>query len=113
MAWQANEFTQARWNPLATTHRMKRSTSFNEVGVQNYVSLTQGVRASAETLTGGATSYGYQAILDALGRCDDAIGDRGGDPRLGVVPRLLERRLRHELVPIVERYFDRYTALHA
>ena len=73
VAWQANEFTQARWNPLATTHRMAGSTSFNDVGVQNYVSLTQGLRASAETLTGGATSFGYRAILDALGRCDDAM----------------------------------------
>ena len=96
MAWQANEFTQARWNPLATTHRMRRSTSFNEVGVQNYVSLTQGVRASSETLTGGATSYGYRAIR-ASAWCR-------GCSNGGYVTAL---------VPIVERYFDRYTALHA
>ena len=113
MAWQANEFTQARWNPLATTHRMKRSTSFNEVGVQNYVSLTQGVRASAETLTGGATSYGYQAILDALDRCEDAVGTAEAIRASAWCRGCSNGGYVTELVPIVERYFDRYTALHA
>ena len=112
MAWQANEFTQARWNPLATTHRMRRSTSFNEVGVQNFVSLTQGIRASAETLTGGATSYGYQAILDALGRCGDAISTAEAIRASAWCRGCSNGGYVTELVPIVERYFDRYTALH-
>jgi peptidoglycan hydrolase CwlO-like protein len=113
MAWQANEFTQARWNPLATTHRMMRSTSFNEVGVQNYVSLTQGVRASVETLTGGATSYGYQAILDALGTCADAMTTAEAIRASAWCRGCSNGGYVTELVPIVERYFDRYTALHA
>jgi hypothetical protein len=113
MAWQANEFTQARWNPLATTHRMTRSTSFNEVGVQNYASLTQGVRASAETLTGGATSYGYQAILDALSRCDDASATAEAIRASAWCRGCSNGGYVTELVPIVERYFDRYLALHA
>jgi peptidoglycan hydrolase CwlO-like protein len=113
MAWQANEFTQARWNPLATTHRMQRSTSFNEVGVQNYVSLTQGVRASAETLTGGATSYGYRAILDALGRCDDAMATAEAIRASAWCRGCSNGGYVTALVPIVDRYFDRYTALHA
>ncbi len=95
VAWQANEFTQARWNPLATTHRMAGSTSFNDVGVQNYVSLTQGLRASAETLTGGAIVVrlpGDPGRVGSLRRRDD---DRGGDPRVGLVSWLFERRLRH------------------
>jgi peptidoglycan hydrolase CwlO-like protein len=113
VAWQSNEFTQARWNPLATTHRMARSTSFNDVGVQNYVSLTQGLRASAETLTGGADPYGYGAILDALGRCDDAMTTARairasawcrGCSRGGYVT---------DLIPVVQAYFDRYVTLHA
>lgn len=113
MAWQANEFTEARWNPLATTHRMARSTSFNEVGVQDYVSLTQGLRASAATLTGGATSYGYQAILNSLGRCAGAMTTaeaiRGsawcrGCSNGGYVT---------ELVAVVQAYFDRYVTLRA
>ena len=113
MAWQANEFTQARWNPLATTHRMHRSTSFNEVGVQNYVSLTQGVRASSETLTGGATSYGYRAILDALRRCDDAMATAEAIRASAWCRGCSNGGYVTELVPIVERYFERYTALHA
>ena len=113
MAWQANEFTQARWNPLATTHRMPRSTSFNDVGVQNYISLTQGVRASAETLTGGATSYGYRAILDALARCDDASTTAEAIRASAWCRGCSNGGYVTELVPIVARYFDRYTALHA
>lgn len=112
MAWQANEFTQARWNPLATTHRMKRSASFNEVGVQDYVSLTQGLRASAETLTGGAASYGYGAILDALGRCADAVTTAEAIRASAWCRGCSNGGYVVELVPIVEQYFDRYTALH-
>jgi len=112
VAWQANEFTQARWNPLATTHRMKGSTGFNSVGVRNYRSLTQGLRASAETLTGGAVSYGYTAILDALHRCArDVITAEAirasawcrGCSNGGYVT---------QLIPIVRAYFDRYADLH-
>jgi peptidoglycan hydrolase CwlO-like protein len=112
MAWQANEFTQARWNPLATTHRMTRSTSFNEVGVQNYVSLTQGLRASAETLTGGATSFGYQAILDALGRCGDAMTTAEAIRASAWCRGCSNGGYVTELVPVVQAYFDRYVALH-
>jgi hypothetical protein len=108
VAWQANEFTEARWNPLATTHRMPGSTDFNEVGVQNYRSLHQGLRASRDTLADGAPSFGYEAILDGLRRCDDAMvtaeavrtsawcrGCSGG----GYVT---------DLVPIVQAYYERY-----
>ena len=113
VAWQANEFTQARWNPLATTHRMNRSTSFNSVGVQNYRSLTQGLRASAETLTDGADSYGYAPVLDALDRC-------AGDMTTGEAIRASawcrgcsSGGYVTELIPIVRSYFDRYSDLHA
>jgi peptidoglycan hydrolase CwlO-like protein len=113
VAWQANEFTQARWNPLATTHRMAGSTSFNNVGVQNYISLTQGLRATAQTLTGGATSFGYGPILDAFGRCDDAMTTAEtirasvwcrGCSNGGYVTGLL---------PMVQAYFGRYVTRHA
>ena len=113
VAWQANEFTQARWNPLATTHRMARSTSFNDVGVQNYVSLTQGLRASVETLTGGATSFGYQAILDALSRCDDAMSTAEAVRASAWCRGCSNGGYVTELVPVVQAYFDRYLALHA
>lgn len=113
VAWQANEFTQARWNPLATTHRMTRSTSFNGVGVQNYVSLTQGLRASAETLAAGAVSFGYQAILDALGRCDDAMTTAEAIRRSAWCRGCSNGGYVTALVPVVQAYFDRYLTLHA
>jgi peptidoglycan hydrolase CwlO-like protein len=113
MAWQANEFTQARWNPLATTHRMARSTGFNLVGVQNYVSVTQGLRASAATLTGGATSFGYEAVLDALGRCDDAITTAEAIRASAWCRGCSNGGYVTELVPVVQAYFGRYLTLHA
>ncbi len=113
VAWQANEFTQARWNPLATTHPMARSTSFNDVGVQNYVSLTQGLRASAETLTGGATSFGYQAILDSLGRCDGATTTAETIRASAWCRGCSDGGYVTLLVPMVQAYFDRYLTRHA
>jgi peptidoglycan hydrolase CwlO-like protein len=112
MAWQANEFTQARWNPLATTHVMKRSTSFNVVGVQNYLTLTQGLRASEQTLTRGASSFGYGAILDALYGCRGAMKTAEAIRASAWCRDCSNGGYVTELVPIVEQYFDRYTTLH-
>ena len=72
VAWQVQEFTQAAWNPLATTHRMTGSTDFNGVGVQNFVSLEQGLEATKETIQNGWDAYGYGAIVASLRRCDGA-----------------------------------------
>ncbi|MEP6972721.1 MAG: hypothetical protein ABI869_01100 [Actinomycetota bacterium] len=113
VAWQANEFTQARWNPLATTHVMKRSTSFNVVGVQNYLTLTQGLRASELTLTGGASSFGYGTILDALHSCIGAMKTAEAIRASAWCRDCSNGGYVTELVPIVEQYFDRYTTLHA
>jgi peptidoglycan hydrolase CwlO-like protein len=113
VAWQANEFTQARWNPLATTHRMTGSTDFNEVGVQNYRSVTQGVRASAETLTGGASSYGYGAILDSLHGCAAAPRTAEAIRASSWCHGCSNGAYVSALVPIVEQYFARYTGSHA
>jgi hypothetical protein len=113
VAWQANEFTQARWNPLATTHRMAGSTGFNDVGVQNYVSLTQGLRASAETLTGGATSFGYRAILDALGRCDGAMTTAEAIRASAWCRGCSNGSYVTGLLPMVQAYFSRYVTRHA
>jgi hypothetical protein len=49
---------QARFNPLNTTLRMPGSTSFNSVGVQNYVSFDQGLDATVKTLRGKHFGYG-------------------------------------------------------
>jgi peptidoglycan hydrolase CwlO-like protein len=72
VAWQYSEFTQAAWNPLADTFPMPGSTVFNSVGVQNYVSLSQGLDAVRHTLTNGPT-LGYPAIVSALHGCADAM----------------------------------------
>jgi peptidoglycan hydrolase CwlO-like protein len=67
IAWQLSEFTQAAWNPLATTKPLPGSTGFNSVGVQNFVSLAQGLEATRLTLNNGA--FGYGAILANLHAC--------------------------------------------
>jgi peptidoglycan hydrolase CwlO-like protein len=72
VAWQYSEFTQAAWNPLADTLPMPGSTDFNSVGVQDYVSLDQGLQAVRHTLTNGPT-LGYPAIVSALRACADAM----------------------------------------
>ena len=72
VAWEAQESTEARFNPLATTHAMPGATDFNSVGVKNYRSVAQGLAAARETLEEGADSYGYRPILASLRACNDA-----------------------------------------
>jgi peptidoglycan hydrolase CwlO-like protein len=72
VAWQYSEFTQAAWNPLADTLAMSGSTAFNSVGVQNYVSLDQGLQATRFTLVNGP-AFGYGAILSDLVGCADPM----------------------------------------
>src|SRR5436309_2664923 len=73
VSWQVAESTQAAWNPLATTHRMDGSTDFNGVGVQNYLSLAQGLQATKETIENGWDVYRYGAIVGSLRACDRAM----------------------------------------
>ncbi|MGZ4148996.1 MAG: coiled-coil domain-containing protein [Actinomycetota bacterium] len=101
VAWQVQEFTQAAWNPLATTHPMPGSTTYNGAGVQNYVSLDQGLQATEDTIRGGSATYGYGAIVDALSRCADPMttaaavnasawcsGCTNGAYLVGIVPKV-------------------------
>jgi hypothetical protein len=101
IAWQAQEGTQAAWNPLATTHRMEGSTDFNSVGVQNFVSLAQGLQATKETIENGWDVYGYGAIVRSLRDCAPPMttaaaiaasswcsGCAGGQYVLGIVPQV-------------------------
>ena len=69
VAWQLAEFTQAAWNPLATTKPMPGSWSFNSSGVQSFPSLETGLLANKMTLYNGWTSYRYGAIVNALRAC--------------------------------------------
>ena len=99
IAWQAQEGTQAAWNPLATTHRMDGSTDFNSVGVQNFQSLEQGLQASKETIENGWDVYRYGAIIRSMRDCADPLdtaraiadsswcfGCAGGQYVIGIVP---------------------------
>jgi hypothetical protein len=72
VAWQAQEGTDARFNPLATTRSMRGATDFNSVGVKNYRSPSQGLDAVRETLEESHPSYGYGSILSSLRACNDA-----------------------------------------
>src|SRR5207249_9579530 len=62
VSWQVAEFTQAAWNPLATTYHMPGATLFNGSGVRNYVSLSQGLEATRLTIRGGLERFGYGRI---------------------------------------------------
>jgi hypothetical protein len=99
IAWQAQEGTQAAWNPLATTHRMDGSSNFNSVGVQNYRTLAQGLEATKETIENGWRTYGYGAIIRSMRDCADPLdtaraiaasswcsGCAGGQYVIGIVP---------------------------
>lgn len=61
-AWQQAEGTSASFNPLATTRHAPGATDINEVGVKNFVSYEQGLRATIDTLRNGL----YGNILAAL-----------------------------------------------
>jgi peptidoglycan hydrolase CwlO-like protein len=101
VSWQMAEFTQAAWNPLATTYSMPGSTLFNSSGVRNYRSLGQGLQASKDTIVNGSSSYGYGAIVSTLSRCSDAMttarainasswcrGCAGGTYVIGYIPKV-------------------------
>jgi peptidoglycan hydrolase CwlO-like protein len=101
VSWQYAEFTQAAWNPLATTLPMPGSTTFNASNVQNYPSLGEGLAATKATIDQGLGSFGYGAIVAALGRCAPAIttasainasswcaGCAGGTYVVGDVPKV-------------------------
>ena len=51
---------------------MSGSTTFNSVGVQNYVSLDQGLQATRFTRVNGP-AFGYGAILSDLAACSDPM----------------------------------------
>lgn len=74
LTWIRSEFGRsapipAHWNPLATTRDLKPNTEYNSVGVRNYETFDQGVRASVETLE--LDERGYAGILGALNEGDD------------------------------------------
>jgi len=111
VAWQAQEGTQAAWNPLATTHRMPGSTDFNSVGVQNFTSAGQGLQATWETLRGGWEVYRYAPIVEALRRCAPATITARAVNASSWCPGCLAGRYLLDVVPKVEADLDVYLAL--
>jgi hypothetical protein len=111
VAWQVQEGTQAAWNPLATTHRMTGSTDFNDVGVQNYRSLEQGLRATQETIENGWDQYGYGAIIRSMHDCADALDTAGAIAASTWCAGCADGQYVVGLVPAVEASFDTYAEL--
>ncbi len=68
-AWEQAEGTKAAFNPLATTQSgFAGETTFNHVGVKNYVSYEDGLDANVKVITNGL----YPNILAALNQGDSA-----------------------------------------
>jgi hypothetical protein len=111
IAWQVQEGTQAAWNPLATTHRMTGSTDFNHVGVQNYGSLEQGLRATQETIEQGWEQYGYGAIIRSMHDCADARDTATAIAASRWCSGCANGQYVVGLVPAVEASFDTYAEL--
>ena len=106
VAWQTAEYTQARWNPLATTYPMPGSTTFNSAGVRNYTSLSQGLEATRLTLR--ASGYGYGAILGDLARSGDPLTTAQAINASSWCHGCASGQYVIGLVPAVEAYYGRY-----
>lgn len=66
--WTKAEGGNASYNPFNTTQNAPGATSYNSVGVRNYVSPQQGINATVQTLLNGR----YGNILSALRQGTDA-----------------------------------------
>jgi hypothetical protein len=103
LAWMQAEGGDAKNNPLNTTQRMKGSSDYNSVHVQNYPDLETGVTATVKTLR--SSGHGYEYIIDRL---------EHGTPR-----EILQAvaasswgtgALALEVLPDVKADFDKYAA---
>jgi hypothetical protein len=111
VSWQVAESTQAAWNPLATTHRMDGSTDFNPVGVQNYRSLAQGLRATVETIDFGWDVYRYGPIVTSLRRCARPIETARAINASSWCPGCVDGRYVLNIVPRVDADLEAYLHL--
>lgn len=111
VAWQVAESTQAAWNPLATTHRMTGSTGFNSVGVQNFVSLVQGLQATRETIEFGWDVYGYGDIVTSLRACGRPMDTAGAINASSWCPGCVDGRYVLNVVPRVDEDLEAYLDL--
>lgn len=61
-AWRQAEGAKAKFNPFNTTKNMPGATRFNSVGVKNYKTMEDGIRATCETIKLGY----YTDIVNGL-----------------------------------------------
>ena len=108
VAWQTAEYTDARWNPLATTYPMPGSTAFNSSRVQNYVSLKQGLEATTRTLR--HSGYGYEAILYNLARNADPMTTARAINESRWCRGCTDGQYVIGLIESVEKYYDDYAS---
>jgi peptidoglycan hydrolase CwlO-like protein len=73
VAWEATEYTMARFNPLATSYPMPGATTFNSSGVKNYTTLDQGITATVLTLESTNPAFNYAPIVRDLRACADPL----------------------------------------
>jgi hypothetical protein len=68
VSWMQAEGGHAKFNPLNTTQDWPKATTYNWVGVKNYASFEDGIKATARTLNYGAdhSQYGYRPIRARL-----------------------------------------------
>jgi hypothetical protein len=90
---------------------MAGSTSFNSVGVQNYVSLEQGLQATKETIENGWDVYGYGPIVRSLRACSDALTTARAVAASSWCPGCLDGNYVIGVVPKVEADFETYASL--
>jgi hypothetical protein len=61
-AWRQSEGKAGKFNPFNTTQGMPGATNFNSVGVKNYQTIEDGLRATIKTLKNGR----YNCIVNGL-----------------------------------------------
>ena len=65
-AWRQAEGGGAKNNPFNTTQKMEGATNYNKIGVKNYRTSEDGIKATCKTLINGRNKYGYDKIIDGL-----------------------------------------------
>jgi len=67
-AWRQSEGGRAKNNPFNTTMKMDGATNISNtsVGVKNYQTPEDGIKATCKTLVNGRNKYGYDKIIDGF-----------------------------------------------
>jgi hypothetical protein len=90
---------------------MPGSTDFNSVGVQDFVSLRQGLAATWGTIENGWDVYRYGAIVGSLRRCAPAMATARAINASSWCPGCTNGMYVLNVVPHVEDNLDTYLEL--